>query len=399
MVFKAGQQSWYYEQSGLVPCTCHLCGGCIGQCFVISSLLPQDYIYQYLSGRTLYSRRLFLLAALVKWTEKTFMKLYTRDGWCQTIVFIKYVCTVLRVWYVVGFTSERYIAVHFPLRHNHLCTARRAKMGVVTLAVGAMVLYGAVFWFYGTQKMHYLHICTPYDQYTDLVTTYLHNFNTVIMFIILFCLITVMNVRIALKVLICKRQEPMRRTSWGGIVTRQTSLYRARSGSLSGTHRGAATDVGGGTHCTRSTSDTCDDDTRRPTQYDSETQESFTKLLLVVSTLFLLMNLPRHIARTYGFILKLTDENYQPSWESIFWGSIFKYLYYMNFALNLFPYRVCVRSFRRAAGWLRIKITHMMSGCCARICFKQGEGQRYDIQSTTSTHICMANLGQGDNIS
>ena len=23
----------------------------------------------------------FLLAALVKWTEKTFMKLYTRDGW------------------------------------------------------------------------------------------------------------------------------------------------------------------------------------------------------------------------------------------------------------------------------------------------------------------------------
>ena len=70
----------------------------------------------------------------------------------------------------------------------------------------------------------------------------------------------------------------------------------------------------------------------------------------------------------------------------------------MNFALNLFPYRVCGRSFRRAAGWMRMKITHMMSGCYARICFKQGEGQRYDIQSTTSTHICMVNLGQGDNI-
>ena len=231
MVFKAGQQSWYYEQSGLVPCTCHLCGGCIGQCFVICSLLPQDYIYQYLSGRTLYSRRLFLLAALVKWREKTFMKLYTRDGWCQTIVFIKYVCTVLRVWYVVGFTSERYIAVHFPLRHSHLCTARRAKMRVVTLAVGAMVLYGAVFWFYGTQKMHYLHICAPYDQYTDLVTTYLHNFNTVIMFIIPFCLITVMNVRIAVKVLICKR-ETMRRTNWEGIVTRQTYTRRDREVSV-----------------------------------------------------------------------------------------------------------------------------------------------------------------------
>ena len=87
----------------------------------------------------------FLLAALVKWTEKTFMKLYTRDGRCQTVVFIKYVNTFLRVWYVVSFTSERYVAVHFPLRHNHLCTARRAKMVVLTLAVGAMVIYGAVF--------------------------------------------------------------------------------------------------------------------------------------------------------------------------------------------------------------------------------------------------------------
>ena len=134
-------------------------------------------------------------------------------------------------------------------------------MVVATLAVGAMVLYGAVFWFYGTQEMYHLHICAPYDQYTDLVTTYLHNFNTVIMFIILFCLITVMNVRIALKVLICKRQETMRRTSWGGIVTRQTSLYRARLGSLNGTHRCAATDGVGGTRCTRSTSDTCGDDT------------------------------------------------------------------------------------------------------------------------------------------
>ena len=152
-------------------------------------------------------------------------------------------------------------------------------MVVATLAVGAMMLYGAVFWFYGTQDAIWYHICAPYDQYTDLVKTYLHNFNTVIMFIIPFCLLTVMNVRIALKVLICKRQETIRRTNWEGIVTRQTSLYRARSGSLSGTPRGAATDGGGGTHCTRSTSDTCDDDTRRPTQYDSETQESFTKLL------------------------------------------------------------------------------------------------------------------------
>ena len=336
----------------------------------------------------------FLLAALVKWTDKTFMKLYTRDGWCQTIVFIKYVSTFLSVWYVVSFTSERYIAVHFPLKRNHLCTARRAKMVVIILAVGAMMFYGAVFWFYGRQDIHHLHICAPYDQYTDLVTTYLHNFNTVIMLIIPFCLITVMNVRIALKVLkFYKRQETMRRANWGGSVTRQTSLFRARSESPSGTPRCTAAD---GAQPSRSTNDTCDDGARRRSQYHNKTQERVTKLLLIVSTVFLVMNLPRHIARTYGFISKLTDEDYQPSWESIFWGSIFKYFYYMNFALNLFLYSVCGHSFRRAAGWLRIKITHMISEWCARICSKQDDVQRYDIQSTRS-HICMANLGQGGN--
>ena len=35
----------------------------------------------YLAALSIADAR-FLLAALVKWTEKTFMKLYTRDGWC-----------------------------------------------------------------------------------------------------------------------------------------------------------------------------------------------------------------------------------------------------------------------------------------------------------------------------
>ena len=292
----------------------------------------------------------FLLAALVKWTDETFMKLYTRDGWCQTIVFIKYVSTFLSVWYVVSFTSERYIPVHFPLRRNHLCTARRAKMVVLTLAVGAMLFYGSVFWFYGAQEIHHLHICAPYDQYTDLVTTYLHNINTVIMVIIPFCLITVMNVRIAMKVFMFrKRQETTRRAN------RQSSLFRARSAN-----------------------------------------PHATKLLLIVSTVFLVMNLPRHIARTYGFIAKLTDENYQPSLQSIFYGSIFKYFYYMNFALNLFLYSVCGHNFRRGAGRLRIKISHMISDWCTRICCNQDEVQRSDVKSSRSL-IHMTNLGQRSN--
>jgi len=273
----------------------------------------------------------FLLCILVSWGVNSGLDLFTQNGWCQTFIYLTYVSTFLSVWYVVAFTVERYIAVHFPLKRQELCTTRRAKFVVVSLAVLAAVLYvfgtwtsGVTFYFDTSDPM-----CGPLAQYLALVSI-INHLDTVITLILPFIAILVMNLKIAGKVVQFYRDRK-------DLALDQTTETSDKGTSYQRVCRIQAS-------------------TKTRALY-TRTQVRVTKMLLTVSTMFLLLNLPRHTTRTYLFFKTLTDEKYQPTRSYVNWQRLFELLYYMHFSVNLFLYTTMGKNFRKALIWLckRIK--------------------------------------------
>lgn len=84
---------------------------------------------------------LFLLAVGTVWLSMVDLPVYHTVGPCQLVVYCRHVCHFLSIWYVLGFTFERFVIVRFPLRKDWLCRPRRARQIVAALAVAALALY------------------------------------------------------------------------------------------------------------------------------------------------------------------------------------------------------------------------------------------------------------------
>jgi hypothetical protein len=84
---------------------------------------------------------LFLFTVGVVWLSMINVPFYNTVGPCQLVVYCRHVCHFLSVWYVLGFTFERFVIVRFPLRKDWLCRPRRARQVVATLTCAALALY------------------------------------------------------------------------------------------------------------------------------------------------------------------------------------------------------------------------------------------------------------------
>lgn len=59
---------------------------------------------------------------LVYLSGETGLEFFNKQGWCQCLVYVSSVCSILSVWLIVAFTVERFIAVQYPLQRPHMCT-------------------------------------------------------------------------------------------------------------------------------------------------------------------------------------------------------------------------------------------------------------------------------------
>ena len=71
-------------------------------------------------------------------------------------------------------------------------------------------------------------------------------------------------------------------------------------------------------------------------------------MLLLVSTVFLLLNIPSHAVRVYVFLKSTVDPSYVPSHLLVLVQKVIQHLFYVNFATNFLLYSVCGKAFRRA---------------------------------------------------
>ena len=262
----------------------------------------------------------FLLCTLVVWVSRVGMNVVNMQPWCALVVYLTFVCSFLSVWIVVAFTIERFIVVCFPLRRRHMLRPFQARSCVFILAIASLIIYSFLLWMTrvvdqpnGDGKVCHtlpkhaqaLHILTQIDIFLTLVVP----------------LFTIISLNSAIMISIYRSSQTMP-LPWSPSSSSRNQVVL---------------------WVEHDRSNTMSSDSTRPTRRNMRS----TKMLLIVSTVFVLLNLPSHVFRlryTVIFFLKL---EYHPSGNESGLYSIAELLYYVNFAVNFFLYSICASNFRK----------------------------------------------------
>ena len=282
-------------------------GGVIGNCFslvvFLTTHLNRLSLSVYLAALAI-SDIGFLLSLLFGWVGGTKFALFHLNGWCQTVVFVSYTTSFLSVWFVVAFTVERYIAICHPFHRPEMCTTARAKKVVTALSTFAIAIYSCNFWTTGVRYdvTTNLTTCTAFMEYYSfhIFLTYV---DAVVSLFVPFLAIVIFNVIIAHRIAYFyhKRQRLMSQTHFGEQNARQCRA-----------------------------------------------QIKVTKMLMVVSSVFLFTNLPSYVIRFRVFILAFVQGHSGTSRLELLIQKMFQFLYYSNFAINFLLYSAVNRKFRQA---------------------------------------------------
>lgn len=217
----------------------------------------------YLAALSLFDTG-FLLCVLVMWLDSVAkVHFFRRPGFCQLFVYLQYIFSFASPWIVVSFTTERFIACVYPFHRARIVSTSRARFVVLGLLFFALSAYIYSCFTNTAYKKHGVWYCGPSISYMRLNTA-LGWADTVITLIIPIIAILVMNIRIGLSLIAVKqingsRQELQR----DGSVSGHSLLHQNERQQLQ-----------------RETSHT-----------------RITKMLVIISSCFIVLNLPRWAIR------------------------------------------------------------------------------------------------------
>nr|XP_053646672.1 thyrotropin-releasing hormone receptor-like [Cherax quadricarinatus] len=273
------------------------------------------------------SDTVFLLTLLLVWLSMVGYDLLNQPGWCQAIIYASYVATFLSVWLVVAFTVERFIAVCYPLLRAAVCTVRRARLVILALTIVALLLYSylVVAAAPGMHPTAGRTMCKVRPQYVQVATT-MNHIDTVLTLVLPVLLIVTLNVRIARCVWHVER------------LRHSMTLAHSHTASNDGCGRWAGSEEG--------TSVLSVGSGRGGPVPRVRSQNKVTKMLLIISTVFILLNMPSYVMRAY--ILFWCGEQCDESVVFYTLQQTFTLLFYTNFAINFLLYCVTGQNFRRA---------------------------------------------------
>nr|XP_034195962.1 thyrotropin-releasing hormone receptor-like [Osmia lignaria]XP_034195964.1 thyrotropin-releasing hormone receptor-like [Osmia lignaria]XP_034195965.1 thyrotropin-releasing hormone receptor-like [Osmia lignaria]XP_034195966.1 thyrotropin-releasing hormone receptor-like [Osmia lignaria] len=345
----------------------------------------------------------FLVTLLLVWLNNTLgWKVFNKDGWCETLVYVSAVCSSLSVWLIVAFTVERFIAVQYPLHRPHICTIARAKTIVLVLVILALTSHSYSFVTAGVVSSR------DGEEYCDLKVEYLETMkiisiiDSIASLIVPLVLIIVMNTMIMRNLLRFSRRFKQTSASSTDSPSRERSdinLNQIPSGSSSnhGGGGGGGINLGpmvGGRrppsqqsfhssknnhshHSRHQTTSAPSSTPRNACQLpeiaarcihirsssrnlvSTRNQQSITKMLLLISTVFILLNLPSYVIRLCVFFFTLARKNT----PDLLWclQQFFMLLYYTNFSINFLLYAMCGITFRRCLQQLLRKLLKSMT--------------------------------------
>ncbi|XP_071868017.1 uncharacterized protein [Bombus fervidus] len=341
----------------------------------------------------------FLVTLLLVWLNNTLgWKVFNKEGWCETLVYVSAVCSSLSVWLIVAFTVERFIAVQYPLHRPHICTIARAKTIVLVLVILALASHSYSFVTAGV-------INRDGEDYCDLKVEYLETMkiisiiDSIASLIAPLVLIIVMNTMIMRNLLRFSRRFKQSSTTSTDCPSREQSDINLNQIPSAGSSNNGAGGINLGPvvggrrppsqqsfhssknnhshHSRHQTTSAPPSTPRNACQLpeiatrcihirsssrnlvSTRNQQSITKMLLLISTVFILLNLPSYVIRLCVFFFTLARKNT----PDLLWclQQFFMLLYYTNFSINFLLYAMCGITFRRCLQQLLRKILKTMT--------------------------------------
>ncbi|XP_076242299.1 nociceptin receptor-like [Calliopsis andreniformis] len=297
-----------------------VCLGSLGNCLSLVVFF-RTKLCQYSSsiylGALAISDTGFLMSVFVVWLNMLKVSLFNRPGFCQFFIYLTTLCSFMSVWLVVAFTIERFIAVQYPLYRQSVRTVARAKAAVAALTGLGMILCSPVLWL-STPRLQYnedgnVTECGHLAEGLESWATVYNVIDTVLTFAIPFTVIIIMNVLIAKAV-------------YRHIEIRKSLTHEPR-------------DMKERTHV--------------QSMRNNMSQTKTTKMLLVVSSVFLLFNLPAYVLRIHAF-LHFQEEKAAPRSVELA-QQICNLLFNTNFGINFILYCATGQNFRRAIRCMCVK--------------------------------------------
>ncbi|XP_063218416.1 nociceptin receptor-like [Bacillus rossius redtenbacheri] len=241
---------------------------------------------------------------------------------CEAFHFVLYACCFLSAWLVAAFTVERFFAVLYPLRRPSVCTVARARQVLAALTVCAAAASTPVVFVVKLQpKPNSSELVCDLDQERRGLAHAFNYADTVLTFVVPFGVIASLNMCIV---------SAVWRLAW----VRRSMTFTSTA------PRGDAAPASSSSR-------------RKHQQHlrSSGSQSKVTKMLLVVSTVFLILNLPGYLFRIVGYV------QVSHTHMVIFLvRHVCMLLYTTNFGINFVLYCVSGQNFRRA----------LQSLCCPR---------------------------------
>ncbi|XP_024946906.1 neuropeptides B/W receptor type 2 [Cephus cinctus] len=311
-------------------------GNCLSVCVLLSAEMRRSSSSFYLAAIAI-SDTGFLVALFVVWLGLVDVGLFNQQGFCQFFIYLTTLCSFLSVWFVVAFTVERFIVVRYPLRRQSMCTTTRAKTVLLGLTILGLVLCSPVLLFSSSRpssetRHNATALCHLADEWEDWASIF-NVADTLTTFVLPFSVIALLNAQIAQAVW---RLARIRRAMISSVLRnakpssslnssvpqphpRLHSRPRNSSISLESSCAQAASAITANslTVDVNPTSNSKEagfprNDTTVIVNSIKSTQSSaavavasqtkVTKMLLVVSTVFLLFNLPAYAMRVRAFL-------------------------------------------------------------------------------------------------
>ncbi|XP_053403256.1 FMRFamide peptide receptor frpr-18-like [Mercenaria mercenaria] len=274
-----------------VICILGLIGNTLSFIVFLHKSLRQKSCSLYLAARSL-SDNGFILILLVVWISTVLdLRLSKVMGICQSIIFLTYVFGCVSVWLVVFVTFENYIRICKPYRVKNFCKTSNAKYAVIFLSVCVLCCYNFPLWTMNKE-------CLPNEKHYGFIKVMVYT-DSLLTLVFPTLIMSGLMTHIAItSITSCKFR---RRLS-------STSVQKKRTSPMT----------------------------------------KVTSMLLAVTLIFFILNMPSHVVRLRLMILAFT-ENKRDITESldVTLQSVSQLIYYLSLAVNIFVYYCFGNTFRK----------------------------------------------------
>lgn len=227
------------------------------------------------------SDTVFLLCLLSVWVSEIGINLHSTYGWCQLLMYFTYVASFMSVWLIVAFTLERFIAICYPLLKISICTTKRARYVVFSLLCLPLLLYFYILLVTDTENG----VCEAKEGYSNILET-LNNIDIILTLILPVALIVSLNIKIVHSLCSIKTNLMMGEQA---LSLRACSFQCAHPRTSRLSNRFHIVPHG--------------NITQHHVTPRSNSQHHVTRTLVVVSSTFIVLNLPSYAVRFLSFLM------------------------------------------------------------------------------------------------